>query len=241
MPSGFVHQLLFKLGWDTRCRNLDVARALRPVLADGKTLLDAGCGDFGLADFVGEANVVGTDITPPTRRGGNRLFLRASITSLPFAERSFPVAASVDVIEHLPQEARERAVSELLRVAREAVVIAFPAGALARKTDEDFRTNLDGSGRARPDWLDEHLSNPYPTVEWVAERIRAEAAKTSRESHIEVFYSEHLKVTRLLRWAASRSGALYVGINLLAGALAPLIPRPGETNAYRAVVLARFR
>lgn len=241
MLSNLAHQLLFKLGFDTRCRNLDVARALAPVLSGGQTLLDAGCGDYGLADFVAAPNVVGTDITPPARRGQYRQFVRASITALPFAEKSFPVAASVDVIEHLPPEARERAVAELLRVAREAVVIAFPVGPRAQRTDEDFRQSLARKRRAEPDWLDEHLRNQYPTVEWVASKIEDEAQRTARRSDIRVFYSEHIKVTRLLRWSAARSGALYVGLNLLAGALAPVLPRPGETNSYRAVVLATFK
>lgn len=241
MPHNLAHQILFELGFDTRCRNLDVARALRPVIGEGQTLLDAGCGDYGLADFIASPNVVGTDIMPPTRRGRNRLFVRASITSLPFSAGSFPVAASVDVIEHLPPEARERAVEELLRVAREAVVIAFPSGARARRADEEFRDNLGAHGKAEPVWLGEHLQNQYPTVEWVASKIRDEAAKTARPSDIKISHSEHIKVTRLLRWSAARSGLLYVGLNLLAGILAPLLPRPDESNSYRAVVLAKFR
>lgn len=241
MLSNLAHHLLFKLGWDTRCRNRDVARALRPVLSDGKTLLDAGSGDYGLADFVEAPNVVGTDITTPTRRGKTRLFVRASITSLPFAEGAFPVAASVDVIEHLPEDARERAVAELLRVAREAVVIAFPVGPRARRADEEFRESLARTGRAEPDWLDEHLRNHYPTVEWVAAKIREEAAKRARRTDIEVFYSENLGVTRMLRRTAARSGALYVGLNLAAGLLAPVLPRADASSGYRAVVLARFK
>ncbi|HYN84550.1 MAG TPA: class I SAM-dependent methyltransferase [Pyrinomonadaceae bacterium] len=241
MLSNLAHHLLFKLGWDTRCRNRDVARALRTVLSNGKTLLDAGSGDYGLADFVEAPNVVGTDITAPSRRGKTRLFVRASITSLPFAEASFPVAASVDVIEHLPVEARERAVAELLRVASEAVVIAFPVGPRARRADEEFRESLARRGRQEPDWLDEHLRNNYPTVEWVAAKIREEAEKRARRSDIEVFYSEHLGVTRLLRRTAARSGALYVGLNVAAGLLAPVLPRADEASGYRAVVLARFK
>jgi Methyltransferase domain len=70
------------------------------------------------------------------------LFFQSSIASLPLANLSFPVVASVDVLEHLPLEVRDAVVAEMFRVARTALIVAFPCGRRARQTDEDFQKSL---------------------------------------------------------------------------------------------------
>ncbi|HEX8652187.1 MAG TPA: class I SAM-dependent methyltransferase [Pyrinomonadaceae bacterium] len=236
-----IHELLFKFGWDPRRRNLDVAHALQPILSQGQALLDAGCGEYGLAHFIGSAKVIDTDINRPTHLGKSQIFFRASVTSLPFANLSFPVVASVDVLEHLPLDVRDEAVAELVRVARTAMVIAFPCGQRARQVDEDFQRRLVKLDKAQPDWLVEHLQNPYPSVESVLSKIQAESMKYHRHSIMKIFYSEQIRVTQMLRWAASRSRLLYIGINLFAGLLSSIIPQPNENNSYRAMIFVKFQ
>lgn len=241
MATDAFHHLLFRYGWDTRCRNLDVARALKSFLPPERPLLDAGCGENGLADFIGAANVMSVDINQPPRRDKERKFIRASITSLPFANLSFPAAASVDVLEHLPSEARDKAIAELVRVARTAVVVAFPHGRQAEQIDKDFQNKLVKLKMPQPDWLVEHLQNPYPVVESVLLKIKSEAMKDHRQSNTKIYYSEHITVTQILRWTALRSKLLYIGSNLLAGLLSSLFPQPSENNSYRAVIVVEFQ
>lgn len=234
-------ELIFKLGWDTRCRNIDAAQTLESVLLPDSLLLDVGCGEYGLAHFVKAARVIGTDITCPVHHEQGRRFVRASVTSLPFAGLSFPAVASVDVLEHLSSEARDDAVAELLRVGRTCVVITFPCGACARRIDEDFRERLIQAHKTPPEWLREHLQNPYPSLEWALSRIAAEMTKHDRRAKIEISYSEQVRIAQLLRWAASRSSLLYIVLNLLFGLLIPFLPRPGELNGYRVIILIKFQ
>jgi SAM-dependent methyltransferase len=200
-------------------------------------VLDAGCGEYGLANFIPQ--VTSVDIDRPARLPAGRNFVKASITALPFEASAFPAVASVDVLEHLPPEARDKAIRELVRVALNTLIVAFPVGAQAEGVDREFHNALVEREQPEPDWLVEHLSHPYPTVEAVLAQIREAAA--DRRSEVSVSYSEDIRVTRLLRRAAVHSKFLYMGLNLVAGVLSPIIPRPVASNSYRAIITVKFQ
>lgn len=134
--KNLIRGALYRYGWDTRCRNLVSARAVRATLAarspvpqTSPALLDVGCGELGgLAAFLPGVKVMGVDLAPPAKPIENFTFKTGDITALPFSDRSFPVVSCIDVLEHLPLEARNRATRELLRVAECAVLIACPHG-----------------------------------------------------------------------------------------------------------------
>lgn len=226
------------MAWDTRCRNVDVARLLRPRMNASTTIIDAGCGEYGLSAFLPVRTVVGVDVLATDARADNFVFVHGSILTIPFADRSFEIAASVDVMEHLPADLRESAVTELVRVASRAVVITFPSGTAARAADETYFRELTAAGEAIPDWLSEHLAAPYPNAKEVSEIVERAAQKTGRTAKISIHYSERLTIAERLRGASRRSKYLYLAANFGAGLLLPLIGRADESSAYRAIVMA---
>jgi SAM-dependent methyltransferase len=233
-----LRQTVYKLAWDTRCRNIDVRRVLARF--GDVSILDAGCGEYGLAAFMPGANITGADILPPESVDERLNYRQGSIIELPFDDRSFDIVVSVDVLEHLPEDLRERAVCEIVRTARRAVVIAFPSGDAARKMDERFRRDLIAAGQPLPDWLNEHLAQPYPVTDNIIAAIEQAALKSGRDTAISTSFSEHLSVAGSLRAWAARSKYGYIAANLLAGILAPLMPRPAAETSYRSIVLAEF-
>lgn len=241
MSAGWFRRFLYKWTWDTRCRNVDVARVLKPFVKTDTTILDAGCGEHGLAAFVASKKITGIDILPDHAAVDAGAFIHGSIFSLPFADRSFNIAASVDVLEHLPDNIRSEAVKQLVNISSAAMLIAFPSGKIAREMDEAFNNKLNKTGQPIPDWLAEHLENPYPNAESVATLIKTEAEKTGRQVSTTIFYSESPVVARTLRWLAIRSTYLYVLGNLFAGLFLPVLPKAGKYNAYRSIILAEFK
>ncbi|MFZ1702569.1 MAG: methyltransferase domain-containing protein [Pyrinomonadaceae bacterium] len=235
-----LRDLIFRFGWDTRCRNVDVARVLRPLLGEETTLLDAGCGEYGLTAFMLSAQITGVDILPADTIAKGVNYVHGSIIDIPFEDRFFDIAASVDVLEHLPEDIRPAAVKQLVRVAKNAVVITFPCGERARNIDEYFEKELKDRGQPLPEWLAEHLANRYPEAKEIIDEITTEAESSERKVSTQVIYSENSTVAKILRWSAARSKYLYIAANLLAGILLPIMPKANAANGYRAIVFTKF-
>ena len=240
-----VRQSLYRYGWDTRCRNWIAARMLCEIVRnlpeqDGPMVLDAGCGAGGVAGFLDDLEVAGVDLVEPDACPSNLTFRQASVMELPFSDRAFPVVVCVDVLEHLPLDARQRAVQEIVRVARRAVLITCPNGQVAERADAGLRRSLDIRGHVVPEWLLEHQAQPYPTSPTVASDLREAAHAGGRSVQMSLSYCEPVDVARVVRGAAARWRGLYLAANLLCGMLLPLVPEPGAANGYRMVVLGEF-
>ncbi len=235
-----IKKILRIVSWDSG-RMRDVLKVLKPLLQKDTTLLDGGCGEYGLALLCSSIPITGVDVIDSKLHKNNFVFHKGSILSLPFADRSYSIAASVDVLEHMPPDIRVEAISELIRVASEAIILAFPCGPDARKIDEDFAAELARVNKPEPEWLSEHLESPYPELSTMLSVVEAEAKKHNKSVEIKVTYSERINVTKILRRVAARSNKLFVLANLLAGIAQPIISRTNKQNSYRVILLAEFR
>jgi SAM-dependent methyltransferase len=236
---------IYRYGWDTRCRNQVPARILRALLKDlppqdAPVLLDVGCGRIGVAAFLDGQKTVGVDVEPPLESLPNFSFQQGTITALPFPDKTFPLVSCIDVVEHLPLEARACAIDELVRVAAGAVLIACPHGENGRACDAKFQRELEARNKPVPDWVFEHQSQSYPTTTGVIETLRQSVAASGRKVKISSSYCEPINTCLFLRGAAARSDGLYVALNLALGLLLPLIPTPKSEQSYRMVILAEF-
>jgi ubiquinone/menaquinone biosynthesis C-methylase UbiE len=97
-------------------------------------ILDAGCGTGGLLDVLAQwpdAEVTGVDFAPEAlsfcRQRGHHRLVGSDLTVLPFRSESFDVVTALDVLEHVPNDAR--ALDEIFRVLRPGgiLVASVPA------------------------------------------------------------------------------------------------------------------
>src|SRR5215212_4320947 len=105
------------------------------VALSPRTFLDAGCGEGFVArrilDAVPDITLTGCDVSgaaleiAASTNVGAR-FVAGSVVELPFPDCSFDVVGCFEVLEHLPDDLPSRALSELARVARQAVVLSVP-------------------------------------------------------------------------------------------------------------------
>lgn len=127
--------------WDRRYhlrRQAAIASFLETLLSDARSFLDVGCGSGEYLAFAREQRVpfvCGTDLSVGycSRAGefGKSETVQSSADGLPFATSSIDVVLCSEVLEHLPSDQCSRAVGELCRVARKAVLITTPNGTAA--------------------------------------------------------------------------------------------------------------
>jgi SAM-dependent methyltransferase len=112
------------------------AALLDPLLRGraGLRILDAGCGTGGDAVFLRRyGTVVGIDYSPEaTRLGSERIpgmLARGSVVTLPFADESFDLVTSFDVLYHRAVPSEAAALAEVRRVLRPGgrLLVRLPA------------------------------------------------------------------------------------------------------------------
>ncbi len=117
-----------------------------------ETFLDAGCGEGFVARRVIDAapgiSLTGCDVSHSALEiaataNPEARFVAGSVVELPFPDRSFDVVGCFEVLEHLPGDLPRRALSELGRVARHAVVLSVPHEPLFCLANAARGKNLD--------------------------------------------------------------------------------------------------
>lgn len=238
-----LRRKLRRFQWDQRARNLMVARLLDEAVhrsdegRSGPALLDVGCGNGDFARFLGDREVEGIDLADPVDPPPNLRFRRGDATSLPFADRSFSYVTCVDVLEHLPVELRAKAIAEIVRVARDGIILAFPNGPPASACDSEFRLRCEARGVAVPEWVTEHLSQTFPTVEEVSRLVQENARQSGRTAQFAIHRAEPLILARMQRRAAAHSRLAFLATNY-AFSLVPVRWEHDDLQYYRAIVVA---
>lgn len=245
LPRARLRSFVNQYSFSTRCRNRTVAAALQRAAAaaanpgSGPVLLDVGCGPYGVSAHLDGVPTLGVDTLPEEAIVGDFAYRRASVTDLPFDDASFPLVSCVDVIEHLPLDARARAVEELVRVTGRVLVLAFPHGARARARDQALHDDCVRRGVKPPDWVVEHLRQRHPGAEEIGVALEEAARKLGRPAACRVRYCEPLRLGRMLQ-AASTNRFFYVAASVGLGLALPLLPAPAPEAAYRAVWTVEF-
>lgn len=235
------HAALWRWNYDIRVRYAPVAREVRlQNSAKDWTVLDVGCGEMGIAPWLTGWSVTGLDRSACVRLAPAARALRGSVVQLPFLDRSWDVVICVDVLEHLSPADRELALRELMRVVRQLLIVAHPAGERARLADERFRDAFGSPPNTAPQWLQEHLSHKYPDEDlvlcWLREREQLAAAA------VQAFGNESLLMQRSHRYLALHSRSLYLAWSAACSLLAPVLGRPlDQCKAYRVVNVLRFK
>jgi len=149
-------------------RFFPILRELGTQLPKGGTLLEVGSGAQGLGEFW-TGSFVGCDLTFSSKPVRHMFAVRCSGHQLPFGDGAFDAVVVSDVMEHVPPALRGKVVAEVLRVARKVVVFGYPCGPGAFGIDQQLYNDYRGWNLTPPVWLEEHMQNPFPEEDLLAE------------------------------------------------------------------------
>jgi len=101
------------------------------IPADVRSVLDVGCGDGIFANYLLESlpqltSVHATDWSEAALMHVKTKKTKASIDSLPFADREFDLVSCLEVIEHLQVRTYQPGLSEICRVSKRYVLLSVP-------------------------------------------------------------------------------------------------------------------
>ena len=126
-----LYELEETFWWFVGMREITRALLDRNIASGAGRVLDAGCGTGGmmspLTRYAADKQIVGIDFSETALRfcvqRQQRLLARASVSELPFADATFDLITSFDVLQHVPDQKDTLAINEFYRVLRPGGVV----------------------------------------------------------------------------------------------------------------------
>ena len=212
---------------DTRERHLVVAR----LLGLQGSVLDVGGAPGRLAALLPRTDVVVANVRGPA----DVVF---DGVTLPFPTGAFDAVTSVDVVEHLPREARAAHLRELARVARGLVVACWPLGSPAHEAEERELAAWYEEVRGRPHpYLAEHLRLGLPDLE----ETRRLAAALPGSVEMRFHGDRRVAAARFRELTLARSRPLYYAFRRVRARPALDLDAEPRATTNRVFVVAHLR
>ncbi len=204
-------------------------------------IAEIGSGAAGITEFL-DHPVTGVDsaFERTDEKADARLErVRGTATELPLADGSYDVVLSLEMVEHLPSEAREPAFREMLRVLRPGgrLIATFPAGATAERLDAWLNAAYRRRhGRDHP-WAVEHLVNGLPDADEIARLVATLARRVRLRRHAWAPAWQLQQLLFSVEWGYPWTRAAGVHTTPTARLLFRALRRLNRGDCYRAVLL----
>ena len=192
-------------------------------------ILEIGSGGLGIAPYL-KMPVTGVDVEfrPPFHPLLTRVAGKAE--KLDFADKSFDVVISSDMLEHLSPEMREKAIFEMIRVAKLGAAIGVPCGAEAAGHDRELRQEYLKIHQREFPFLKEQVEYGLPDKTDIIAYIDKSSKKLDRKIKLTISGNENMTIRKFLMrgWMSSDflMNVFFRKILLLAIPLFRLLERP---------------
>jgi SAM-dependent methyltransferase len=122
----YLYELEENFWWFAGMREITEALLDSTISGRAGRVLDAGCGTGGMMSrlkrYAAARDVVGIDFSETALRfcvqRQHKMLTRASVSEIPFADSTFDLITSFDVLQHVPDQKDAQAIAEFYRVLR---------------------------------------------------------------------------------------------------------------------------
>ena len=236
----FFNRYFYRQHPEAALRYLPVVSAIKKWNLLNSQILEVGSGSLGITPYLKrEIDAVGIDFSGPRTNLLNEI--KGQADDLPFRKNSYDVVISVDVIEHLERDIREKAIYEILRVAKKIAVIAVPTGELAQNQDKQLQKYWRKVFDRENHFLEEHIRNGLPTSDEILVYLDKSLRKLGKNAKITSTGNLNLAIRNILmRTWITRSKLLYYLYLKGYLLLIPILKFANFGNCYRRVFVIEF-
>lgn len=176
---------------------MDLKRSDRPAGDQTLRILEIGSGGLGIAPYL-KMPVTGVDVRFEAPIYPLLKPVIGDAANLKFDDNSFDVVVGMDVLEHLPKKKRERAIAEMLRIARKKVIIGVPCGNEAREHDQKMARIYISRNFSNFKFMDEHQEFGLPEEPDILSYIEDLAKKIGKKAKVEIKGNMNVKMREFL-------------------------------------------
>lgn len=163
------------------------------------SVLEVGSGGLGIVPYLNRP-VTGVDVQFDKPIHPMLKPETGDATKLEFANDSFDIVLSVDMLEHLPKEKRKKAIDEMVRVAKKAVVVGVPCGTLSLVHDKQIQESYKKRFGKEFPFAEEHIKFGLPEEEDIFDAIRFSGKRHDKHLSIDMKGNLNLKLRGFLMW-----------------------------------------
>lgn len=221
-------------------RYLPVIGILKKEKLVGSKILEVGSGSLGITPFLKRPiDGVDADFSGPQTPLLNKI--KGTATELPFHKNSYDVVISTDMLEHIPPNYRQKAILEMLRVAKRLVILEVPTGPLSQKQDRELDIRFQKVFKSRDKFLSEHVENGLPKNDEILVTIDKSLRTLGKTAKVSSKPLLNLKIRKLIMytWISQNK---YIYYTYMKGylLLLPLLRLANFGNCYRRMFMVEF-
>jgi len=228
---------------DTALRYETVIGLLEERWRTDLEIVEVGAGSAGITEFL-RHRVTGVDTAFERTAERTSPYLEpveARAEDLPFPDGRFDVVLSLEMLEHVPADRREVALSEMLRVLRPGgrMVVSFPADETAARLDAWLNTRFRRTTGQDHPWAIEHIRHGVPStaeIVGVLERLDG-AGRVEVRRHMSAASFRLVHGLYTVRRLAALTRLLGLHTPVAARLLFAVCRRAHREPAYRSIIV----
>lgn len=156
--------ILSNISPDEAFRYKPLAKALKSVVKNEDLVVEIGSGDIGISPYLKNVKIIGLDTKFNNTRFGNLEKIIYDGKQIPFPDNYFNYAISADCLEHVKPSERENFILEMFRVTKNGILLIFPSGSEASKSDQNLLRTFKKYHGYGDSYLEEHRTNGLPEI-----------------------------------------------------------------------------
>ena len=210
------------------------------MITDDDSVLEVGSGSLGIGPYL-RREFTGVDLGFDGPDWSGMTKIKATAMELPFKNERFDVVVSLDMLEHLAPDKRKQAISEMIRVAKEKVIIGVPVGKLAHEQDMRLDEHyLKIQGKRHP-FLMEQTEYGLPSVDQLSDFITESCGRFKKNYKLKIIPNINLKLREwMMRGWISKNFISNIFHRKLLLLVIPILRQMNQPPTYRQFFVVEF-